>query len=92
METPPDPVDTKKALLQQLKELNCSIEGDVDDIEPSEAHTVRNYMIKYMDYVSETDKLRRYSDTIVKDYPSVKSIFSRRSQFNDTKTEFHNQL
>lgn len=45
---------------------------------------MRNYLIKYQEYAKE-NAWKLYSEREVKDYPSLKSILSRRSQFNDTK-------
>ena len=57
----------------------------------SEAKTVRDYLIKNYEHVKE-NAWRNYSELEVKEFKSMKSILSRRSQFNDDKQEFHNQL
>lgn len=52
---------------------------------------MRKYLDKYADRVKRND-WRKYSQDEVKDHDSLKSILTQRSQFNDTKREFHNQL
>ena len=50
---------------------------------------------KYLERNAERNKRnewRTYSQSEVKEFESLKSILTHRSQFNDTKREFHNQL
>ena len=61
------------------------------DVEQSDGIAVRKYLERYADHVKRHE-WRQYGQQDVKEYSSLKSILSHRSQFNDKKTEFHNQL
>ena len=82
-------LDRKKILIENLKNNDCSVEGDINDVSLSEAKTVRDYLAKNYEHAKE-NTWRNYSEMEVKEFKSMKSILSRRSQFNDNKQEFHN--
>lgn len=52
---------------------------------------MRKYLDRNADY-SKRNEWRQYAGVEVKEFGSLKSILTHRSQFNDTKREFHNQL
>jgi len=86
----PSTENKRKKFLQSL-EGERSIEGHVEDINIADGPKIRKYLERYERY-AKGNEWRVYSQQEIKDYSSLKSILSHRSQFNDTKREFHNQL
>jgi len=80
LDLPAEVVDRKKLLKKQLSEENGSIEGRIEDVNEEDAYTIRKYLERNIEHQKKNEFI--YTKEDVKDHKSVKSVLSRRTEFN----------